>query len=101
MKEGFFTKDSVFDEIKSVYNYLKESDLETENVLPAIVLLEKQLDGMNKHAIAGRPQEICEIFEWGISQYANQTGIPYEDVLKGIELVHKSVNHCVLQSEKE
>ena len=104
MKDGFFTKDSMFNELKDVVDYLGNLSMQdfndTKKKLPAMIILEKQLNGMNKHAIAGRPLEVFILFEWGISQFASQMGISYEDVLEGIELAHKGLKHIVLQKEE-
>lgn len=100
MKDGFFTKDSVFTEIKEVVDYLSKSNLKTKESLPAIIVLEKQLDGMNKHAICGRLPEIITLFEWGISQYATQNDVSFDEIMKLINVKHNGTDHIVLHSEK-
>ena len=49
MKDGFFTKDYMFIEFKEIIEYLKTKDLETKDELPAMIILEKQKDGMYQY----------------------------------------------------
>ena len=100
MKDGFYTKDSMFTELLEVADYLEKSDLKTSKNLPAMIILERQLDGMNKHAICGRAYEVVTLFEWGIDQYARQNNVKFEDVIKLINEKHKGTNHIVFQSEE-
>lgn len=101
MKDGFFTKDSMFIEFIEVMEYLKTKDLDTKDELPAMIILEKQKDGMNKHGIIGRPIEVITLLEWGISQYAEQYDISFEDMMSFIQKKHDCTEHLVLFSDKE
>ena len=100
MKDGFYTKDSMFTELLDVANYLKEVNLKTSKELPAMIILEKQLDGMDKHALVGRPQEIIELLEWGISQYSKQNNISFEILIELIQERHKTSKKIILHEEK-
>lgn len=100
MKDGFYTKDSMFTELLDVANYLKEVNLKTSKELPAMIILEKQLDGMDKHALVGRPQEIIELLEWGISQYSKQNNISFEILIELIQERHKTSKKIILHKKK-
>lgn len=101
MKDGFFTKDSMFTEFMDIVNYLRTKDLKTKDNLPAMVILERQRDGMNKHGIVGRPIEVVTLFEWGISQYSKQNNISFEDMMLLIQKKHNESEHIEFQSYKE
>ncbi len=100
MNDELFTKDSMFKEFDEVVDFIRKADLKTDKNLPAMVILEKQLDGLNKHGIIGRPQEIIALFEWGISQYAEQNDISFEAIISAIEEHHKNAKHIVIQREE-
>ena len=90
----------MFTELLDVANYLKEVNLKTSKELPAMIILEKQLDGMDKHALVGRPQEIIELLEWGISQYSKQNNISFEILIELIQERHKTSKKIILHEEK-
>ena len=101
MKDRFYTRDSMFIEFNDVVNYLKGKDLETEEKLPAMIILEKQVDGINKHGIIGRPYEVCPLFEWGISQYASLNDISFEKLMLLIQKMHDEMTEKIIfHSEK-
>ena len=97
---------SMFSEFKETldrFKYLNEKfkDSLDEHDLPAMVILERNESGENKHAMIGKLDDLFILYEWGINLLCEGYGIKFDKALEILNHVHSSVDHIKLHDLKE
>ena len=96
---------SMFVEFEKTINRFKKltesSDIQNPNKsLPAMIILEREETGENKHAMVGSSKDLINLFEWGISQLTEGYKIEFDEMLELIKENHKNKEHILITDIK-
>lgn len=66
-----------------------------------MIILEKEMNGKNNHAMIGTIEDLVTLFEWAFNLLSEGYKIDFNDFIKLIQLKHAATDHILVEDIKK